>query len=578
MAEEYPVILEDVTFTYEGSKEPTIKNVNLKIKRGEIVAILGRTGAGKSTTIYTIGGIIPNYIHGDLSGDVIIEGLNTREHSLYEIAQHVGVIMDDPEAHIVSSTVWEDVAFGPCNLGLPREEVYERMNFALEATRLTELSGRNPYNLSGGEKQSLAIAGVLSMRPKILALDEPTSMLDPLGKARVYNVLKDLNRKHGITVIFSEHDTERIVGLADRAVVMHEGELILDGSLSEVLQETETLKKAGVRLPEVTRLMALLGEGRVWKGSIPTTLEEAYSCLAKVIRRERTLFKPLQPKEKKLIKPVASKPVIKVRKLRHVYPNGVEALKDINLDVYPGEYVALIGQNGSGKTTLARHLAGLLKPTNKEAEIFVAGLDIRKAKMREIVRKVGYVFQIPEHQIFHSVTREELKFGLKNLGFQESEMERRVDRVLKMLELEEVKDEWPLSLDRGERFRIALGSILAMEPEVIIVDEPTTGQDWEDSLYVCEILKKLNEEGKTIVIITHEMDLVAAFATRVIVLCNGRVLLDGTPREVFSKPEMLRETWVQPPQVVRLSRKLGLPAMLTANEMYDYLIKELRGG
>ena len=580
MNEDYSIILEDVTFTYEGSKKPTIKNVNLKIKRGEIVSILGKTGAGKSTLIYIIGGIIPNYIHGDLSGDVIIEGLNTREYSLYEIAQHVGVVMDDPEAHIVSSTVWEDVAFGPCNLGLPRDEVYERMMFALEATRLTELKERNPYNLSGGEKQSLAIAGVLAMRPKILALDEPTSMLDPLGRRRVYEVLKDLNRKFGITIILSGHDIEVIVGLADRIVVMNEGELILDGPLSKVLQETESLRKAGVRLPEVTRLMALLKEKGVWKGSLPMTLEEAYNYLAKVFTRKKVLFKPYQPKKEKLVKPTATEPIIKIRRLRHTYPNGVEALKGIDLDIYPGEYVAFIGQNGSGKTTLARHIAGLLKPTNKEAEILVAGLDIRKAKMREIVRKVGYVFQIPEHQIFHSITREEIEFGLKNLEFPKNEIDRKVNEILKMLGLEEFKEEWPLSLDRGKRFRIALGSILAIDPEVIIVDEPTTGQDWRESLYICKILKKLNQRGKTVVIITHEMDLVAAFATRVIVLCKGRILLDGTPREVFSKPEILEKTWVQPPQITRLSHKLSklcaIPTMLTVDEMYDYLVENLK--
>ncbi|HID90913.1 TPA: ATP-binding cassette domain-containing protein, partial [Candidatus Bathyarchaeota archaeon] len=337
MTERYSVVLEDVTFTYEGSKESAIEGVDLKIESGELVAIVGRTGAGKSTTIYAIGGIIPNHIRGDLSGDVLIDGLNTREHSLYELAQRVGVVMDDPEAHIVSFTVEEDVAFGPCNLGLPKEEVYERLNTALEATRLTGLRKRNPYNLSGGEKQSLAIAGVLSMRPRILALDEPTSMLDPLGKARVFDVLRDLNRRYGITVIFSGHDTERIAELADRIVVMQDGGIALEGRPSDVLQGTDLLEKAGVRLPETTRLMDLLRKDGVWKGPLPTTLEEAYAHLARALREKGVPHRPLPRERRRAVRPVSVEPIIRVRDLHHVYPGGVEALKGIDLDVYPGE-------------------------------------------------------------------------------------------------------------------------------------------------------------------------------------------------------------------------------------------------
>ena len=563
-------MLENVTFTYEGSRDPAVRNVSLKVRRGEVVALLGGTGAGKSTLIQVIGGIIPNYVKGRLDGRVLVEGLDTKLHSLYELAQHVGVVLDDPEAHIVSFTVEEDVAFGPCNLGLPREEILERVEFALEATRLGDLRDRNPYNLSGGEKQSLAIAGVLAMRPSVLALDEPTSMLDPLGRERVRGILRELNRRYGITIVFSSYDFEEVVDLADRVVVLREGEIVLEGRPREVLQNVELLEKCRVKLPEVTRLAVALRRMSVWRDPLPATVEEAKSILTGLLRNYVL-------REAGRLEARHGKPVITVRKLTHVYPDGVVALRDVNLEIYGGEYVALIGQNGSGKSTLARILAGLLKPSSREAEVRVAGLDVAKARMKEIVRRIGYVFQIPEHQIFHSVVREELEFGLRNLGIPEEEIKRRVGELLKVLELEEYEDEWPLALDRGKRLRVALGSILALDPEVIIVDEPTTGQDWRDSLYVCELLRKLNEKGKTILIITHEMDLVAKFATRVIVMHEGRILMDGDPRRVFSKPEILRRTWVKPPQIAELCRALsGVETPLMTVEEFCEMFK--RGG
>jgi len=565
----YAVLLEDVTFTYEGSKTPSIKEISIKIEWGEIVAILGGTGAGKTTLIYTIGGVIPNYVKGRLSGNVIVDGLDTRLYSLYELAQHVGIVMDDPEAHIVSSTVEEDVAFGPCNLGLSRDEVLKRVEFALRATRLIELRHRNPYNLSGGEKQSLAIAGVLAMRPKILALDEPTSMLDPLGKKRIITILRELNKKYGITIVLSSHNAEEIVELANRVIVLKDGEIVLEGSPKSVLQEVELLEKCRVKLPEVTRLAAKLRQEGKWTGALPITLEEAQNTLVKLIIKQEKFTH----QEGIMIKR-GKEPIVRVRNLTHIYPNGVVALQNLNLDIFPGEYVALIGQNGSGKSTLARIIAGLLRPSSKMAEVRVAGIDVTRARMKDIVRKVGYVFQIPEHQIFHSIVKEELKFGLKNLGFPEKDIERKVKSLLKLLELEGYEEEWPLALDRGKRLRVALGSVLALDPEVIIVDEPTTGQDWRDSLYVCELLRSLNTRGKTVVIITHEMDLVAEFANRVIVMYKGRILLDGRPKEVFSKPEVLKKTWVKPPQVTTLFQSLDnmVPRdVLTAEEAYEYL-------
>jgi len=572
MAERYPAVLEHVTFSYEGADRPVLDDVSLRINRGEVTAILGSTGAGKTTVAYALGGVIPNYIRGELKGEVIVEGLNTKDHSLHEIAQHVGLVMDDPEAHIVSFTVWEDAAFGPCNLGLPVEEVYDRVNFALGATRLDGMRMRNPYKLSGGEKQSLAVAGVLSMRPSVLVLDEPISMLDPLGRERVRSVLKDLNEKYGMTFIFSDYDAERVVGIADRLVIVDEGRIVLDGECHEVLQQTEVLEEAGVHLPESTQLAARLRQDGFWKGDLPATIEEATSFLAS----ELSVGQYVRAKGEETHDRVREA-VVSIHNLHHEYAGGVQALRGVDIDIYAKEYVALIGQNGSGKTTLAKHISGLLKPTNRGARISVAGLDITQAGMREVATKVGYIFQIPEHQLFCSTVSEELRFGLKNLGISEDESEARVAEVSRELGLHGIEGELLMSLNRGKRFRVVLASVVAMDPEVVIVDEPTTGQDWRDSLYVCGFLERLRRAGKTIIMITHEMNLVATFATRIIVMYQGRVLLDGSPRAVFSKPDILRQTWVQPPAMTRLSSALseyGMPSdLLTVPEVYDALMR-----
>ncbi|MEM2739726.1 MAG: energy-coupling factor transporter ATPase [Candidatus Bathyarchaeia archaeon] len=577
--ENYPIILEDVTFTYEGSKKPALKNVDLKVRRGEVTAVLGRTGAGKTTLIYAMSGVIPNYVKGELKGCVLIEGLDTREYPLYELAMYVGVVMDDPEAHIVSFTVWEDAAFGPSNLGLPKDEILKRVDFALDATRLGALRYRNPYNLSGGEKQSLAIAGVLSMMPNVIALDEPTSMLDPLGSMRVLSVLKDLNRRYGITIVLSGFDAEEVVGLADKIVVLDRGEVVMDGSCRDVLQEVDILEHIGIRIPDVSKLSMMLRMDGMWSGDLAIDIDEAFRRIAEMLKGRRTA-----PSRKDIYAPLdkLEEPIIRVRKLSHTYPGGVKALHDINLDIYSGEFVALIGQNGSGKTTLAKCLCGLLKPRDRYTEVVVDGLDLRKARMKEIVRKIGYVFQIPEQQLFFATVKEEIGFGLRNMGFPEEYVEDRVEEILRILGLEAYGDSVTASLDRGKKFRVVLGSVIAMDPKIIVVDEPTTGQDWIESTYICRLLDDLRRKGKTIIMITHEMGLVARFATRVIVMREGRIILDGTPRYVFSRLEILRSTWVQPPQITRLSQMLseyGIPGdILSVEDMHRYIMHTLGGG
>ena len=576
--EKKAVIIDHLTFTYAGASKPSLRDVSFEIKEGEFVAILGKTGAGKSSLLRVISGAIPHFYKGELKGEVRIDGLEPRSVSLSELAKHVGYVCEDPEIHIVSFTVEEDIAFGPINLNLPEHEVRRRIDFALEATKLKGLERRNPYHLSGGEKQSLAIAGVLALLPKIMALDEPTAMLDPLGKKRIYSIVKELNEKYRKTIIMAGQEVEIIFEFIPRVLVLAEGEVIYDGSPRELVEERQILKRAGLRCPPVTELAWRLREAGKWDEPLPLTLREAHQQILNKMAHKAKLTKTVIGKSAGLTSK-HRQIAIKVRNLYHIYPDGTRALNGVSIDIGRGEFVAIIGENGSGKTTLAMHIAGLLKPTNPDAEINVCGIDVTRAPMREIVKRVSYVFQNPDIQLFSRSVYEELSYGPRNLGIPEQEIDERVRNVLKMLELEQYTNMWPRELDRGKRLRVALGSLLTINPEILIVDEPTTGQDWEESRYLMNVLSNLNKKGLTVLFITHDMDLVAEFAHRAIVLHQGRIIADGPPSKVFYDPEALKKTDVEPPQIIRLTMELqrqGVPQyILTVHELYNYLVEVL---
>ena len=576
--EKKAVIIDHLTFTYAGASKPSLRDISFEMKEGEFVAILGRTGAGKSSLLRVISGAIPHFYKGELKGEVRIDGLEPKSVSLSELAKHVGYVCEDPEIHIVSFTVEEDIAFGPINLNLPEHEVRRRIDFALEATKLKGLERRNPYHLSGGEKQSLAIAGVLALLPKIMALDEPTAMLDPLGKKRIYSIVKELNEKYHKTIIMAGQEVEMIFEFIPRVLVLAEGEVIYDGSPRELVEERQILKRAGLRCPPVTELAWRLREAGKWDEPLPLTLREAHQQILNKIAHKAKLTKTIISKSAGLTSK-HRQIVIKVRNLYHVYPDGTRALNGVSIDIGRGEFVAIIGENGSGKTTLAMHIAGLLKPTNPDAEVNVCGIDVTRAPMREIVKRVSYVFQNPDIQLFSRSVYEELSYGPRNLDIPKQEIDERVRNVLRMLELEQYANMWPRELDRGKRLRVALGSLLTMNPEILIVDEPTTGQDWEESRYLMNVLSNLNKRGLTVLFITHDMDLVAEFAHRVVVLHQGRIVADGPPSEVFYDPETLRKTDIEPPQIIRLAMELqrqGVPQeILTVHELYNYLAEVL---
>jgi len=572
------IVLNIKSFRYLHEDKLTLKDIRLKIREGSVTALLGETGSGKTTLILTLNGVIPRYRVGMLDGNVVCDGLDTKDHDTEEIARHIGIVFDDPTTQIVSLTVEEDVTFGPANLGLPREEVWRRVEESLEAVRLKGFNQRNPMELSGGEQQRLSIAGILAMRPKIIVMDEPIAFLDPIGKSEVLSVIKELNEKYKTTILISESgsDIERIAENVDRILLIRDGEIIADGAPREIFANQELIKRTRLRIPQVAELALRLGISD--PNSLPLSVREGYEYLIRLFKKRK--IKRIVREERPISR---KKPIIEIKNLHYAYPGvpPIEALRGVNLTIYDGEMLGLIGQNGSGKTTLSYILVGLLRPTNPDAQVIVDGIDVanKKTTVREIINHINYVFQNPKNQLFSQTVIEEVRYGLRNQGLSDEEVDRKAKEALDLFEIGESKDSDVESLPLNMKTFLAMASTIAMDPKVLIIDEPTTGLDWDSSRKVAKVLKRLNEKGKTIIMITHNMELVAEFTDRLLVMNNGRIIMDGPTRDVLRQPEKLREAYLEPPQITRLSQiaeDLGFPSdVLTVDEMHAIINKNM---
>ncbi|MEM2896424.1 MAG: energy-coupling factor transporter ATPase [Candidatus Bathyarchaeia archaeon] len=565
--------IENLTYTYPRGIT-ALKNLNLEVEKGEFLVIMGPNGAGKTTLCLTLNGIIPNSLGGEMAGRVSVCGMDTLEHRVYELAQKVGMIVQNPEAQLFMPDVISEVAFALENLEIPREDIIKRIEWALKITRLEGLEHRSPFELSGGQKQRVGIAAALAMKPEILVLDEPTSQLDPMGTSEVFSTVKELNEELGITIVMAEHKSEEVAEVADRILVLNEGEIIAEEEPRKIFEKKELLDKIYVKLPQVTELFHLLKRNGISLGIVPISLTEAYQELSKLLKSQGEA--PSKPLEK-LRAPSRALPAIETKDLWYVYPGNVLALKSINIKIYDGEFVGIVGQNGAGKTTLVKHFIGLLKPT--KGKVLVEGVGTERLSVAELSRKVGLVLQNPDHQIFASSVESEVAFGPKNLKLSKDKVEERVGEALKLTGLEEYKNAHPLSLSWGDRQKVAVASILAMRPKILIFDEPTTGQDYLGRRQVMDLAKGLNEKGHTIIAISHDMELIAEYSKRTIVMGVGEVLLDGPTEYVFSNPEILEKTYLKPPQVTQLASRLtkyGIPrGVLTVDEMYHCIKKSI---
>jgi cobalt transport protein ATP-binding subunit len=558
--DQHAVSVRGVTFTYHDADRPALRAISFTQNAGEMIGVMGASGAGKSTLAKCLNRIIPEFEDGDFHGAIRIAGESIEHLRVCDLAPKVGMVFQDFESQLFSTNVAHEVAFAMEQVGMDRAEMVRRIKPALEAVGLRGFEHRDPMSLSGGEKQRLAIASVLALRPSVIVLDEPTTDLDPEGRAEVFELIKKL-RAQGLSLIVIEHESEELRA-ADRIVVLREGEIATEGPPSEVFARTELLTACGVRPPGLGHALELLGID-----AQPKSVEQAYEVIVRAypsivgttydsIARSRA---PEQPRaaDNAIVGPA----FIGIENLSYSYAGGPRVLDSIDLKVGAGEFLAIVGQNGSGKTTLAKHIVGLLQPAT--GRITIDGKDRSQMRPAETAREVAYVFQNPDHQIFAATVEDEVAFGPRNFGLPADEIKRRCDEALEAVGLQNERQSDPFLLSKGERQRLAVASVLVLRPRMLILDEPTTGLDYREQLRMMALVRDLNRAGIAIVIITHTPWLVAEYARRVVLMRKGAKIFDGGVREFFMQDELLRSSSFRAPEITELSRRFGTLALTT---------------
>jgi energy-coupling factor transporter ATP-binding protein EcfA2 len=535
--------IKDLNFSYSNAK-PVLKGINLEIKKGEFILLTGPTGCGKSTLLKCMNGIIPHESSGEMRGSVHINGIETKSSSMKEVSQHAGLVFQSPDDQIFSTVVEDEVAFGPENLLLSREEIDKRIEYSLKAVGMLEHRNSATNALSGGQKQRVCIASVLAMLPSVLLLDEPISQMDPKGADEVLRVIKKLNDELDLTIVMVEHRIHEAAHLVDRIIIMNEGEIVLSQPPKKALKNIEVFQKLGLRLPETVELFHRLGID-----GVPLTVEETIGKIhIKKIRGNNNHNNNYPIIDR-------SNPVISVKDVWSGYEKNSVVLKGINLEIGKGERVALMGNNGSGKSTLLLHFAAMLKP--QKGEVKILGMDIRSTSPYTFAGKVGIVFQNPDLMLFCDTVKDEARFCPQNLGYSKEEIDSNVSKALKAMTIEPLSDEAPHSLSKGQRLRAAVASILSTTPELLLLDEPTTGQD---NIHIEEMMNHFLDSKKTLVFCTHDIENAIKFSTRVIIMNKGTIIADGDPRKVFLDKKLLEQASLKQPPVLQISQELGFAA------------------
>ncbi|WP_254533113.1 ABC transporter ATP-binding protein [Natrinema gelatinilyticum] len=569
--------IDDVTFTYrtQPDDERALENVTCSIEQGSFVGVTGPSDAGKSTFGRLIPSYIPNFFDGDLSGTVTVDGVDMRETTIGEQSMKAGMLFENPFDQLTgaSTTVLEEVGYGLENLGLPVDEIIDRTKWSLELTGIEELVMRNPQRLSGGQSQRVALASILAMQPEILVLDEPTSQLDPQGSEEVFHVVSNLDREE-YTIVLISQDLTRLAPHLDRLIVIDDGQITHDGAPADVLTDP-TIEDQAVPVPDpVTIGQRLRSHGYVDETiPVPVSVDD----IVEELQPHAPTTRPTDGSAGGITdgggasaeRSVTNDVGIQMDSIVFRYDEAVEALSGISLELEAG-CVCLIGQNGAGKTTFAKHLNGLLEPT--EGQVTVADLDTREHRVARIAREVGLSFQNPNDQLFHDTVDEEIRYGPENLEYDDDRIDELVEDAVERLELEDVREKNPYDMGQPRRKRVAVASVLAMDTPIVVLDEPTGGQDAAGNELLGDLVESLVADGVLVVVITHDVGFASRYADRLIALYNGEVLLDGSPRTVFGQPDVLERTDVSPPIVTRIGQQLGLEeTVLTVDELFAQL-------
>ncbi|MEW6572991.1 MAG: energy-coupling factor transporter ATPase [Bacillota bacterium] len=507
--------IENLTYFYPDALRPALQQINLSIGEGEFLLVAGGSGSGKSSLVRVLAGLIPEFYGGRIAGETYFRGQRMSKLDGRQVAREVGMVFQDPEKQVVMTGVEAEIAFGLENLGLPPDEMLRRAAEVMGFLGLTSLRGEFTASLSGGQKQKLALAAVLAMQPRALILDEPTSQLDPVAAEELLNLVKRLNEEIGLTVILVEQRLERCYHLADRVVFMTDGRIVQDEK--PVKAALWAVEKGFPFVPPVARFFAHLGVSPV-----PLTVQEGRKLLPTSFT-----FAGSQPETAAKAAPRPAT-VVRLKDVWFTYPNGREALRAVNLEVGTGEFVAVVGENGAGKTTLLKIMVGLLKPGRGKV---LSGSEETADSMRRD-RRPAYLSQNPNDYLLRETVEEELLFTLRNHGLRDDGI---VDELLRRLRLDESRRRHPRDLSSGERQRVALASVAVMQPSLLALDEPTRGLDPVLKAELGEFLTGLARSGVSIVLVTHDIEFAAEFASRVVLVFDGRIVSDGAKTRVLGE-------------------------------------------
>lgn len=517
-----PLVVDNLSFRYRDRQGAAIHNLSFSANPGEILLIAGASGCGKTTLIRCINGLIPRSYKGEMSGEIRIFGEEVKDWKLSQISQKIGTVLQDPERQILGTKVVNEVAFGLENLGLPRADIFQRVDEALNFLKIPHLRNRETFNLSGGEKQKVALAGILAMRPSIILLDEPLASLDPASAQDTLDAVR-LLADQGLSVLMVEHRVEDVLRIRpERVMFMSEGEIRYLGDaagLSKVVNYRE------VKLPAEDILERAKND--------PAPAE--VNALPGVTRS--------QYKEEALVR---------FENVAFGYESETEVLHGIDLNINRGDVIAVLGPNGAGKTTFVKHAIGLLKP--KSGRVLVDGRDTKEASVAEIASMLGYVFQSPSHMLFAPTVHDELAFGPTNMKHPREQIELEVKEALKIVNLSEKENDPPLALSFGQQKRVSIAAILAMRSRILVMDEPTAGQDYQNYMnFMDSILQMPGFEA--ILFITHDVDLAAIYANRVLMISGGNLIADGKPQDVLRDFDRLKANRIIPTSLLALNLK-----------------------
>jgi len=534
---------EGVSYRYPGVESWALNGVDLTLRPGESALIAGSSGSGKSTLCRACIGLVPHFHHGEWIGKVFVDGLDTSQHPVHELFRHAGLVFQNTDAQLFNQTVESELTYGLESLGLSHDEIEQRLNWASQLAELGDLMDRPPHLLSGGEKQRVALGSIIALQPRLLLLDEPFTHLDPQGTEELRRILR-MMKSEGMALILVEHRLHEIIQDVDQIIVLHQGKIAAKGPPDQVL--AREVSDYGLNLPPLIRLFREMGlKGR------PLSVEDAIKEL-----KNQDLPTPFsarllkEGKKASISFPGTSPPVVEAEDICFSY-RGLPVLQDIHFNLLRGESVALVGRNGAGKTTLIKHLNGLLRPHSGRLKIL--GQETLRRQVSELSRHVGFVWQNPNDQLFQPTVREEVLTGPKALGSYDSSW---CEELFDRFGLVSLLERSPFTLSEGQKKRVAFAAALAVKPELVVLDEPTAGQDELFRRELAKFIVELRREERTVLLVTHDLEFAAEHANRWLVLAEGRIIADGLPEAVMADSKAMTRAGLRPTQRYQLIQAL----------------------